>query len=178
MPSLQTYKIYIYKVLKQVHPVCPFECFRLAEPNLEYHSNSQTSQAVATLAPATPAHIPDAIKTCAGVALSSRSACQHNVCRCAALKHWHLAALLQDTGISSKAMSIMNSFINDIFEKMGSETASLARYNKKPTVTSREIQVCFIYIFLFSCSFPFSCCVPCILFLRLSLSSSSAGTVQ
>jgi Core histone H2A/H2B/H3/H4 len=49
---------------------------------------------------------------------------------------------LQDTGISSKAMSIMNSFINDIFEKMGSETASLARYNKKPTVTSREIQVC------------------------------------
>eukprot|EP00208_Stichococcus_sp_RCC1054_P007843 CAMPEP_0206152414 /NCGR_PEP_ID=MMETSP1473-20131121/39314_1 /ASSEMBLY_ACC=CAM_ASM_001109 /TAXON_ID=1461547 /ORGANISM="Stichococcus sp, Strain RCC1054" /LENGTH=116 /DNA_ID=CAMNT_0053549973 /DNA_START=85 /DNA_END=435 /DNA_ORIENTATION=- len=45
-----------------------------------------------------------------------------------------------DTGISSKAMSIMNSFINDIFEKMGSETADLARYNKKPTVTSREIQ--------------------------------------
>ncbi len=29
----------------------------------------------------------------------------------------------QDTGISSKAMSIMNSFINDIFEKIGSETA-------------------------------------------------------
>lgn len=25
----------------------------------------------------------------------------------------------------------MNSFINDIFEKMGSETADLARYNKK-----------------------------------------------
>lgn len=47
---------------------------------------------------------------------------------------------LQDTGISSKAMSIMNSFINDIFEKIGSETAALARYNKKPTVTSREIQ--------------------------------------
>ena len=52
------------------------------------------------------------------------------------------SSCLQDTGISSKAMSIMNSFINDIFEKMGSETASLARYNKKPTVTSREIQVC------------------------------------
>ncbi len=47
----------------------------------------------------------------------------------------------QDTGISSKAMSIMNSFINDIFEKMGGETATLAHYNKKPTVTSREIQV-------------------------------------
>ena len=30
---------------------------------------------------------------------------------------------MQDTGISSKAMSIMNSFINDIFEKIGAETA-------------------------------------------------------
>mmetsp|Transcript_32608 Transcript_32608/g.59149 ORF Transcript_32608/g.59149 Transcript_32608/m.59149 type:complete len:124 (-) Transcript_32608:197-568(-) len=45
-----------------------------------------------------------------------------------------------DTGISSKAMSIMNSFINDIFDKIASESARLARYNKKPTVTSREIQ--------------------------------------
>ena len=45
-----------------------------------------------------------------------------------------------DTGISSKAMGILNSFINDIFEKIATEVASLARYNKKPTVTSREIQ--------------------------------------
>ena len=36
-------------------------------------------------------------------------------------------SLPQDTGISSKAMSIMNSFINDIFEKIGAETAALAR---------------------------------------------------
>ena len=53
--SVETYKIYIYKVLKQVHP---------------------------------------------------------------------------DTGISSKAMSIMNSFINDIFEKIASEAAKLARYRQ------------------------------------------------
>eukprot|EP00798_Chlamydomonas_sp_ICE-L_P020651 gene20651-biopygen29419 len=45
-----------------------------------------------------------------------------------------------DTGISSKAMGILNSFINDIFDKIASEAARLARYNKKPTVTSREIQ--------------------------------------
>ncbi|KAM3346786.1 hypothetical protein ACQJBY_021016 [Aegilops geniculata] len=45
-----------------------------------------------------------------------------------------------DIGISSKAMSIMNSFINDIFEKLAGESAKLARYNKKPTITSREIQ--------------------------------------
>ena len=45
-----------------------------------------------------------------------------------------------DTGMSKKGMSIMNSFINDIFEKIATEAAKLARYNKKPTVTSREIQ--------------------------------------
>merc|ERR1711971_28509 len=45
-----------------------------------------------------------------------------------------------DTGASPKAMSIMNSFVNDIFEKIASEASKLARYSKKPTVTSREIQ--------------------------------------
>ncbi|KAA8550300.1 hypothetical protein F0562_001984 [Nyssa sinensis] len=45
-----------------------------------------------------------------------------------------------DIGISSKAMGIMNSFINDIFEKLAQEASKLARYNKKPTITSREIQ--------------------------------------
>ncbi|CAH9074957.1 unnamed protein product [Cuscuta europaea] len=45
-----------------------------------------------------------------------------------------------DIGISSKAMVIMNSFINDIFEKLAQEASRLARYNKKPTITSREIQ--------------------------------------
>jgi histone H3/H4 len=37
-------------------------------------------------------------------------------------------------------MGILNSFINDIFEKLGQESSRLARYNKKPTITSREIQ--------------------------------------
>nr|O49118.3 RecName: Full=Histone H2B; AltName: Full=CaH2B [Capsicum annuum]AAB94923.1 histone H2B [Capsicum annuum] len=45
-----------------------------------------------------------------------------------------------DIGISSKSMGIMNSFINDIFEKLAQESSRLARYNKKPTITSREIQ--------------------------------------
>ncbi|KAJ0062205.1 hypothetical protein NL108_017948 [Boleophthalmus pectinirostris] len=45
-----------------------------------------------------------------------------------------------DTGISSKAMSIMNSFVNDIFERIGSEASRLAHYNKRSTITSREIQ--------------------------------------
>eukprot|EP01018_Ginkgo_biloba_P032154 Gb_02245 [translate_table: standard] len=45
-----------------------------------------------------------------------------------------------DIGISSKAMGIMNSFVNDIFEKLAAESSKLARYNKKNTLSSREIQ--------------------------------------
>nr|AXZ78349.1 H2B [Oncidium hybrid cultivar] len=46
----------------------------------------------------------------------------------------------RNIGISNKAMSIMNSFINDIFEKLAIEASRLARYNKQLTITSREIQ--------------------------------------
>ncbi|XP_065081799.1 histone H2B-like [Ochlerotatus camptorhynchus] len=45
-----------------------------------------------------------------------------------------------DTGVSSKAMSIMNSFVNDIFERIAAESSRLAQYNKRLTITSREIQ--------------------------------------
>jgi len=45
-----------------------------------------------------------------------------------------------DTGVSSKAMSIMNSFVNDIFERLASESSRLAHINKRSTITSREIQ--------------------------------------
>ncbi|XP_032871145.1 histone H2B 1/2-like [Amblyraja radiata] len=40
-----------------------------------------------------------------------------------------------DTGISSKAMGITNSFVNDILE-----ASRLAHYNKRATISSREIQ--------------------------------------
>ena len=45
-----------------------------------------------------------------------------------------------DTGISKKGMSIMNSFINDIFERIAMEAGKLSRYSKKMTLSSREIQ--------------------------------------
>ncbi|XP_070772955.1 histone H2B 1/2-like [Enoplosus armatus] len=45
-----------------------------------------------------------------------------------------------DTGISSKAMLIMNSFVSDIFERIAGESSRLAHYNKRSTITSREIQ--------------------------------------
>ena len=36
-----------------------------------------------------------------------------------------------DTGVSSKAMSIMNSFVNDLFERIAGEASRLAHYNKR-----------------------------------------------
>ena len=45
-----------------------------------------------------------------------------------------------DTGISSKAMSIMNSFVNDVFERIAAESSRLAHYNKRSTISSREVQ--------------------------------------
>ncbi|KAF9570220.1 histone H2B [Mortierella alpina] len=45
-----------------------------------------------------------------------------------------------DTGISNKAMSILNSFVNDIFERIAGEASKLAAYNKRSTISSREIQ--------------------------------------
>merc|ERR1712238_394365 len=45
-----------------------------------------------------------------------------------------------ETGISKKSMSIMNSFINDVFERIAGEASRLVRYNKRQTLSSREVQ--------------------------------------
>ncbi|XP_078398512.1 histone H2B 1/2-like [Cetorhinus maximus] len=45
-----------------------------------------------------------------------------------------------NTSISSKAMSIMNSFVNDIFNRTAGEASRLAHYNKRSTISSHEIQ--------------------------------------
>jgi len=34
----------------------------------------------------------------------------------------------------------MNSFVNDTFDRLANEAVRLARYNKKSTLTSREVQ--------------------------------------
>jgi histone H2B len=45
-----------------------------------------------------------------------------------------------DIGISNKAMSICNSFCNDIFERVAYEATKVASYNKRSTISCREIQ--------------------------------------
>ncbi|GAA55706.1 histone H2B [Clonorchis sinensis] len=43
------------------------------------------------------------------------------------------------TPVSSQRLSLMNSFVNDIFERIAAESSRLAHYNKSSTITSREI---------------------------------------
>jgi histone H2B len=45
-----------------------------------------------------------------------------------------------DTGISKKSMSIMNSFIKDVFERLASEAGRVGKINSKATLSSREVQ--------------------------------------
>ena len=45
-----------------------------------------------------------------------------------------------DVGISGKAMNIMNSFVNDAFERIAGEASKLATHNKRSTISSREVQ--------------------------------------
>jgi histone H2B len=45
-----------------------------------------------------------------------------------------------ETGISKRSMSIMNSFINDVFERINLEAGKLVANNKKHTLSSREVQ--------------------------------------
>ena len=45
-----------------------------------------------------------------------------------------------DIGISKKSMSIMNSFINDIFERICTESSKLVKIGNRNTLSSREVQ--------------------------------------
>ncbi|BCU02668.1 histone H2B domain containing protein [Pandoravirus japonicus] len=45
-----------------------------------------------------------------------------------------------DVGISNKSMSVMNSFVNDMIDRIGTEAGRLAHSNKRNTIGTREIQ--------------------------------------
>jgi histone H2B len=116
-PRAQTesYKIYIYKVLKQVHP------------------DTGISSKAMRCACAVP-HARGSGEL-AKLKIQSQIFALWSVHR--------LSPLLAGQSLTHSPAhhcSIMNSFINDIFEKIATESAKLSRYNKKPTVTSREIQ--------------------------------------
>lgn len=45
-----------------------------------------------------------------------------------------------DLGVSSKAMAIIDSMMNDMFERLAEEAARLSKYTERVTLSSREIQ--------------------------------------
>ena len=82
-------------------------------------------------------------KAAAKAAPAAKKAATHHKKRAETFSVYIYRVLKQvhpETGISKKSMSIMNSFINDIFEKTAAEASRLVRYNKKHTLSSREVQ--------------------------------------
>mmetsp|Transcript_1530 Transcript_1530/g.2000 ORF Transcript_1530/g.2000 Transcript_1530/m.2000 type:complete len:109 (+) Transcript_1530:50-376(+) len=51
-----------------------------------------------------------------------------------------LKQIHKNVGFSSKGIKVVNSFVQDIFERLAVEAASLTRFNKTKTLTSREVQ--------------------------------------
>ena len=60
--------------------------------------------------------------------------------------HWYiyvyrvLKQVHPELGVSRRAMEVMNSFINDIFERLAVDAGRLVKYNDRATLSSREIQ--------------------------------------
>lgn len=54
--------------------------------------------------------------------------------------HKVLKQVHPDVGVSTKAMKIMNSFVNDAFERIAGEASRLVAHSKRSTISSREIQ--------------------------------------
>ncbi|EIW85148.1 histone-fold-containing protein [Coniophora puteana RWD-64-598 SS2] len=45
-----------------------------------------------------------------------------------------------NSGITNRAMAIMNSFVNDVFDRLANEASRLAILSKRSTISHREIQ--------------------------------------
>ncbi|EJD33697.1 histone-fold-containing protein, partial [Auricularia subglabra TFB-10046 SS5] len=56
------------------------------------------------------------------------------------LAHQVVKHICPNTGISNKAMAILNSLVSDIFERIAAEASKLASYSKKSSISSHEIQ--------------------------------------
>ncbi|CAH2017536.1 unnamed protein product [Acanthoscelides obtectus] len=149
----ESYAIYIYKVLKQVHPDTGISSKAMsimnsfvndiferiaAEASRLAHYNKRATITSREIQTAVRLLLPGELAKHAvseGTKAVTKRKESYAIYIYKVLKQVH-----PDTGISSKAMSIMNSFVNDIFERIAAEASRLAHYNKRATITSREIQ--------------------------------------
>lgn len=51
-----------------------------------------------------------------------------------------LKTIYRDMGISSKAMRVMNAFVDDIFERIAQQAVELTKLRKGKTLSAREVQ--------------------------------------
>ena len=54
--------------------------------------------------------------------------------------HRILSNMMIDVGISAKAVAVVNSFANDVFDRLVTESVRLAVINKRATLTIKEIE--------------------------------------
>ncbi|GMK59531.1 hypothetical protein CspeluHIS016_0801370 [Cutaneotrichosporon spelunceum] len=98
---------------------------------------SQASKAPATAASKAPAK---AAKTSSTAKEGGKKRSKKRVESYSSYIYRVLKQVHPDTGISNKAMAILNSFVSDIFERIATEASKLASYNHRSTISSREIQ--------------------------------------
>ncbi len=101
---------------------------------------SNTMPAKAAAAPAKPAQKAPAKKAAAPKSDKKKAARRKRTESYSSYIYRVLKQVHPDTGISRRAMSIMNSFINDMFERIANEAGRLVRHSKRSTLSSREIQ--------------------------------------
>ena len=58
-----------------------------------------------------------------------------------------LKQVYPEMGMSKKAMSIMNSFVHDTFDRLASEAGQLCKINKKHTMDARAVQTAVRLVF-------------------------------
>ena len=63
-----------------------------------------------------------------------------------------LKQVQSDTSVSTKTMSIMNSLVNDIFERIASDSSKLAAYNGKKTIDYLKFNPIYFAIWFLSLS--------------------------
>ena len=127
LPSC-SYKIYLFKVLKQVHPDTGISSKSMAILNSKQQGGCQPSPAPACLPACPPPSscllLPLWLPSTPPKAFGSISS------------PFCLPPLLPSPAATPAAAG----FITDMFDKIATQAAQLSRVNKKPTLTSREIQ--------------------------------------
>ncbi|TEB34362.1 histone-fold-containing protein [Coprinellus micaceus] len=94
----------------------------------------------ASKAPAKPAEGAKAAKKTSKPAASGEDKKKRKKVRKETYSFLHLQGSTPILVSRTRPMAILNSFVNDIFERIATEASKLAAYSKKSTISSREIQ--------------------------------------